>query len=136
MALSYYTSLSDINLAKEVIAKQPDMYIQKREYSCSGTYIADTGGAGGIQVTTSPGWTTDEFASTVADNLLILDDNNVVATGKITGNSDDTIFFDATAMVLENDQTTPPTVTTGNTYQFRVYTPSSVAGATRGPFFG
>ena len=89
MAKSYYTSLSDINLAKEVIAKMPDLYIQKREYGGSGTYLSDTGGAGGIEVASDPSWTTDEFASTVADNILFLDDNNKVATGKITGNSND-----------------------------------------------
>ena len=136
MASTYFTSLTDINLAKEVLAKMPDLYIQKREYGGTGTYLSDTGGAGGIEVSTDPSWTTNEYASTVADNILFLDDNNKVATGKITGNSNDTIFFDPTACVLEEDGTTAPTVTTATEYQFRVYSPSSVAGATEGPFFG
>jgi hypothetical protein len=136
MAKSYYTSLSDINLAKEVIAKTPDLYIQKREFGGTGTYYTDTGSNSGIEVATSPSWTNNEFASTVANNILILDDNNKVATGKITGNTDDTAFFDPAALVLEEDGTTAPTFSAGSTYQFRIYSPSSVAGATYGPFFG
>jgi len=136
MAKSYFTSLSDINLAKEVIAKMPDLFIQKREFGGTGTYYSDTGANSGLEVATDPSWTTDEFASTVADNILVLDDNNKVATGKIDANSSDTVFFDPTTLVLEEDGVTAPTFTAGSSYQFRVYSPSSVAGATSGPFFG
>lgn len=136
MAFSYFDSLSDVDLAKEMVAKGPDMYMQKREFGGSGTYLSGTGSNGGIEIATNPSWTTDEFASTVADNLLFLDDNNKVATGKIDSNSSDTIFFDPTSFVLEEDGTTAPTVTDGNTYQIKIYSPSSIAGATYGPFFG
>jgi hypothetical protein len=136
MAFTYYSSLADINLAKEAIAKTPDLYIQKREFGGEGIFFTDTGGNDALEVTADPSWTTNEFASTVADNILVIDDNNKVATGKIDGNTSDTIFFDSTLLVLEEDGTTAPTFTPGTTYQFRVYTPSSVAGATSGPFFG
>lgn len=136
MARTYYTSKADIELAKEVLAKGPDAFIQEREFGGSGIYYTDTGAAGGLEVITSPGWTDDEFASTVADNILVTDDAGKVATGKITGNTDDTVFFDATTLVLEEDGATAPTFTPGTAYQFKVYTPSSVAGATAGPFFG
>jgi hypothetical protein len=136
MALTYFDSLADINLAKEVIAKQPDLYIQKREFGGSGVFYTDTGANDALETTCGTTWATDEFTSTVANNIVIIDDNNKVATGKVDNNSADHVFFDSTAMVLEEDGTTAPTLTAGTTYQFRIYSPSSVAGATEGPFFG
>lgn len=138
MALSYYTGLSDGDIAKEVIAKAPDMFIQKREYSGTGAYAIETTGGGTSSITpaTSPTWTLNEFASTVADNLLVMDDNGVVATGKITGNDATSIYFDESALVLESDGTTAATLTAGTNYTFKVYSPSSTSGNTYGPFFG
>jgi hypothetical protein len=138
MALSYYTGLNDLDINKEVIAKIPELYIQKREYGGTGSYAIETTGGGTSSLTpaTSPGWTVNEFASTVANNLLIIDDNNVVGTGKITGNDADSIFFDESAVVLESDGTTAVTLTAGTSYSFRVYSPSSTTGNTYGPFFG
>jgi len=138
MALTYYTGLSDVDIAKEVIAKAPDLYIQKREYAGTGVYAVDSTGGGTSILTpaTNPSWTINEFASTVADNLLITDDNGKVATGKIIYNDDGSIAFDESAMVLEEDGTTAPTLTAGSSYTFKVYTPSSDAGNTYGPFFG
>jgi len=136
MALSYFTGLSDKEIAQEVIAKTPDLYIQKREYGGCGIYALETGGASTLTPSTSPAWSVDEFASTVADNILIIDDNGKVATGKITSNAADSVTFDETALVLEEDGTTAPTFTAGTEYNFRVYTPSSTAGNVWGPFFG
>lgn len=138
MALTYYTGLSDVNIAKEVIAKAPELFIQKREYSGTGVYsIASTGGGtSALTPATSPSWTAGEFSSTVADNLLVMDDNGVVATGKIAINDEDSIYFDESTLVLESDGTTPATLTAGSSYTFKVYTPSSTAGNTYGPFFG
>jgi hypothetical protein len=138
MALSYYTGINDIDIAKEVIAKNPDIYIQKREYGGTGVYAIESTGGGTSTLTpaTSPGWTVNEFASTVANNLLVQDDNGVVTGGKIIGNDADSIFFDESALVLESDGTTAATLTAGNSYTFRVYSPSSTTGNTYGPFFG
>ncbi len=138
MALSYYTGLSDVDIAKEVIAKTPDLFIQKREFGGTGEYqLTSTGGGSSILTpATSESWTVNEFASTVADNLLVSDDNNVVATGKVIGNDADSIFFDETALFLESDGITAATLTAGTSYTFRVYSPSSTAGNTSGPFFG
>jgi len=137
MALSYYTGLSDVDIAKEVIAKRPDLYIQKREWSGTGEYqLITTTGVSRLVPSTAPGWTADEFNSTVANNLLILDDNNVVATGKIVDTTTTYIEFDETALVLESDGATAPTFTAGTSYSFRIYSPSSTSGNTYGPFFG
>lgn len=137
MALSYYTGLSDPNISKDVIAKTPDLYIQKREYSGTGEYaLITTTGVSRLTPATSPGWTVDEFNSTVANNLLILDDNNVVAYGKVVDTTADYIEFDETALLLESDNVTAPTLTAGTNYSFRIYSPSSTAGNTYGPFFG
>jgi hypothetical protein len=138
MSLTYYTGLSDINISKEVIAKEPDLYIQKREYSGTGVYAVESTGGGASTLTpaTSPAWTVNEFASTVADNLLVFDDNGVVASGKIIGNDAESIFFDESALLLESDGVTPATLTAGTSYTFKVYTPSSTSGNTYGPYFG
>jgi len=138
MALSYYTGLSDVDIAKEVIAKAPELFIQKREYGGTGAYAIETTGGGTSSLTpaTSPAWTINEFASTVASNLLVFDDNGVVATGKITGNDAESIFFDESALAIESDGTTAATLTAGTNYTFRVYTPSSTSGNSYGPFFG
>ena len=136
MALSYYSGINDVDIAKEVIAKTPDLYMQKREYFGTGVLAIETGGTSTLTPATSPNWSADEFNSTVADNLLIIDDNNVVATGKIVDTDTGSITFDETALVLESDGATAPTLTAGNTYSFKIYTPSSTAGNTRGPFFG
>jgi hypothetical protein len=136
MALSYYTGLSDVDIAKEVIAKTPDMYIQKREYFGEGVLAIETGGTSTLTPATSPAWSSNEFDSTVAENLAVIDDNGVVAVGKVTSTAATAITFDETALTLESDGVTAPTFTIGNTYQFKVYSPSSTAGNTRGPFFG
>jgi hypothetical protein len=114
----------------------PDMYIQKREYSGSGVLAIETGGTSTLTPATSPNWSVDEFNSTVAANLLIYDDNSVVASGQVTDTTATTITFNETAMLLESDGTTAATLTTGSTYNFKVYSPSSTTGNTRGPFFG
>jgi hypothetical protein len=138
MALSYYTGLNDVDINREVLAKRPELYIQKREFGDTGSYAIETtgGGTSSLTPTTSQSWTVNEFASTVADNLLVVDGNNVVATGKVTGNDEDSIYFDESALVLESDGTTPATLVAGTSYSFRVYSPSSTAGNTYGPFFG
>jgi len=138
MASTFFTGLGDINIAKEVIAQQPDLYIQKREYSGTGVYAIESTGGGTSILTpaTSPSWTAGEFASTVANNLLITDDNGLVVAGKIVGNDEESIFFDESAMLQENDETTAASFTAGNSYTFKVYSPSSDTGNTYGPFFG
>jgi hypothetical protein len=137
MALSYFTGISDIKIAQEVIAKTPDLYIQKREYGGTGEYqLITTTGTSRLTPATSPAWTVDEFNSTVADNIIVLDDNGKVATGKVVDTAATYVEFDETAMVLEEDGVTAPTFTAGTSYNFRVYSPSSTAGNTYGPFFG
>ena len=136
MALSYYSGLNADGIAKEVIAKQPDLYIQKREFGGTGVLAIETGGTSTLTPAVVQTWTVNEFASTIADNLLVVDGNNVVATGKVVSNTATAITFDETSLVLESDGVTAATLVIGTTYTFRVYTPSSTAGNTRGPFFG
>ena len=136
MAKTYYSGLNDTNLAKDVIAKEPDLYIQKREYSGTGVYAIETGGVSTLTPSVSPSWTINEFASTVADNLLVYDGNSLVASAKIVANTADAITFDETTLLLESDGVTPATLVVGTSYSFKVYTPSSISGNTYGPYFG
>ena len=134
---TYYDNLSDIDLSREALANTvSDLYIQKYEYIGSGVLAIETGGTSTLTPSTSPSWTADKLISTVADNLIVYDDNSKAASGKVADNDEDCITFDETAMLLDEDGATAPSFTVGNTYQFYVLTPSSVTGATYGPFWG
>lgn len=137
MALDrFYTGLSDVDLAKDAIAEKPDIFIQKFEYIGTGVYAVDTTGTSTLTPATSPSWTSDDYISTVALNLIVYDDNNKAASGLVADNDGDSVTFDETAMTLDEDASTAPTFTAGNTYNFYVLTPSSVTGNTYGPFYG
>ncbi len=136
MAKTYYSGLNDVNLAKDVIAKTPDLYIQKYEYIGTGVYAIETGGISTLTPATSPSWTVDEFNSTVAKNLIVYDDNSKAASGLIVDNDATSVTFDETALLLDEDVSTAATLTAGSTYNMYVLTPSSVTGQTYGPFWG
>lgn len=63
----------------------------------------------------------DELNSTVCNNLMLIDDNGKVSIGKIADTlanaGDGQITFDSTAMVLVEDFTTAPSLTTATSYQ-------------------
>jgi hypothetical protein len=137
MALDrFYTGLSDVDLAKDAIAEKPDIYIQKFEYIGTGVYAVDTTGTSTLTPAVAPSWVADDYISTVALNLIVYDDNNKAASGMVADNDTTSITFDETAMTLDEDGSTAPTFTAGNTYNFYVLTPSSITGNTYGPFFG
>lgn len=131
---TYFSGLADINLAKDVIAKKPELFIQKYEYIGSGVYANTTTGTSTLTPATSPAWTIDELISSVALNLLIVDDNGKACQGKVSDNTATAITFDESAMLLEEDGVTAGTFTAGRTYNFYVLSPS--ADNTYGPFFG
>ena len=132
----FYNNLSDVDLAKEAIAKKSDVYIQRYEFIGEGVLDLSTAGQATLTPATSPSWTVNDYLSTVARNLIVVDDNNVPATAKVDANNADEVVFDSTDLVIESDGTTTATVTTGNTYSFYVLTPSSITGNIYGPFFG
>lgn len=137
MALTrFYNNLADVDLAKEVIAAKPDLYIQKYEFVGSGVLAIETGGTSTLTPATSPAWTINDYQSTIANNLLVVDDNSKVAQGKVASNTATDVTFDETALLLQEDEATTATLTIGNTYDFYVLTPSAITGATYGPFFG
>jgi hypothetical protein len=132
----FYNNLSDTDLALEAIARKADIYIQRFEYSGTGVLSLETGGQAALTPATSQSWTVNDYQSTVARNLLVVDDNNVVAAGIIDSNNADEITFDETDLLLESNGEAAASLTTGNTYSFYILTPSSISGATYGPFLG
>jgi hypothetical protein len=132
----YYTGVSDVDIAKDAIAQDPDLHIQKIITEETGVYAEATTSEGTLTPTVSPAWTVAGLVSTVAYNLEIVDDNAVVGYGKVTDNDADSITFDPTDVVLASDATTPITLTDTDTYSFKVFTPSSTVGNDYGPFFG
>lgn len=134
MAKTYFTNLADIDLAKDAVAKTPDVYIQYYEYIGSGVYANASSGTSTLTPATSPAWSAGEMNSTVAKNLLVVDDNSVVAAAKVTSTGPTYVEFDETACLLESDATTAASFTVGSTYDFYVLTPSNTNAY--GPFFG
>jgi hypothetical protein len=133
---SFFTSPADVNLAKDVLTRQTDAYIQRKIYAGSGVYANTTAGTSTLTPATSPVWTISELVSTVAKNVFIVDNNGKVAAAKIAANTATALTFDETACLLEEDEATAATFTPGSTYNFYVFTPCSVAGQLYGPFFG
>jgi hypothetical protein len=133
---TYYDGLGDVDLAKDVIARNPDIYIQKYEYVGSGVLGGDTAGDLTLTPATSPVWVADELISTVARNLIIVDDNEKAATAKITDNDAASVTFAMADTKLEEDGVTIADVNIGSTYNMYVLTPSSVSTRPYGPFWG
>jgi len=132
---NFYTGLEDVNLAKDAIFDQGKLYIQR--YLYVGTAVLATPGTTAtLTPPVSPAWTVNELASTVANNILIVDNNGKVAAGKVTSNTATAITFSSTATLLEEDGTTAASFTTATTYNIYVLTPSSTVGNTYGPFWG
>lgn len=132
----FYTGLSDVDLARDVIAEKPDLFIQRYEYIGSGVYAPESAGSSVLVPATSQSWTNNDYQSTVALNLIVVDDNDKAASGMVTFNDADSVTFDETAMTLDEDGVTAPTFTAGSTYDFYLLTPSSTTGRTYGPFYG
>lgn len=133
MALTYFSSLQDIALAQDMIAKNPDLFIQKFEFLGSGVLDLGSPTAATLTPAISQVWGVDEFNSTGINNLYIIDDNKKVAAVKIDDTIATAITFDATTTLLEEDGSTPASFTTAVTYDFYILTPSTEA---KGPFFG
>lgn len=131
---TFFTSLSDVNLAKDVVAKQPDLYIQRYEFIGKGVLtIAATNGT--LAPAVSPAFTADLLISTVANNLLIVDNDGEVCEGKVSDNDANGVTFVVADMKKVKDGSACD-LTTALTYDFYVLTPSSIAGMANGPYFG
>jgi hypothetical protein len=133
---TFFTDKTDSTLKKKVIPGVGDWYIQELVYQGTGVYANTTTGTSTLTPATSPAWTVNDFASTVAKNLIIYDANNKAASALIVSNTAAAITFDETACLLDEDETTAATLTPGATYSFYALTPSSVSGQIYGPYLG
>lgn len=136
MALErFYTNETSIEIAKEMMARKSIVRCQKYEYIGTGVYGLNAGSST-ITPAVSPVWDADAYISTVAKNLLVIDDNGVVAQCVIDDNDATSLTFDEAALLLVTDDTTAATLTDTSTYSFYVLTPSSVTGGEYGPYLG
>ncbi len=125
----FYTDTSDADLAKELLAGAAELYIQKHEYS--GTAVLTLVGGGNDTLALADGGVAsdDDYNSSAADNLFIVDDNGVLATGKVIDTASEStgtlITFESTSMVLTSDGVTAPTLTDGATYTVLVLSGSN-----------
>ena len=93
--MAFYTTKNDLSLANEQILKDVDVYIQKFEYTGTGVASIVTNDVT-FTPATSPAWTTNEFASTVALNIVTLGDSSAVVEALIDSNDATSLTFDAT----------------------------------------
>jgi hypothetical protein len=129
----FYDNTADSDLLKDFQIRESDIFLQKEEFSGTAVY-ASAGQT--FTPATSPSWAIDAYNSTVAANFLVIDDNGVVCSGKITDTTATAITVVIASVLLESDGATAGTFTNASTYTIRIFTPSSIAGATYGPFFG
>lgn len=129
----YYVSNGDVKLAQDAVAKETEMFIQ--EFVFLGTALLDnTVPATATLTMTGTSFVDDKLISTLATNLYLKDDNDVVTAGLVDDNDALTVTLDTTSMLLESDGTTPGTFTDATTYDVYILTPSNVSSV--GPFFG
>jgi len=133
-AKTYYTGIGDVNVNKDVIAKSPDMHIQFYEFIGTATLTATTVNAHVLTVVGSTTFTVDDLISTSAKNLVLVDDNDVVAQCKIDDNDATTVTFDEATLLLDSDGSTTASLTISTVYDVYFLTPSNQF--TVGPFFG
>lgn len=128
---TWFSGLSDPNLEKTAAIKNPDVFIQEEIFNGTGTYAS---GAGTFTFT-GTSFTVDELISAGVDNVLVVDDNGVVASTIITDNTATTITIVPANLTLESDTTTAATLTDTNTYTVRILTPGTSTQA-YGKFVG
>jgi hypothetical protein len=131
--MTYFKDLTDVALAQDVIAKQPDLYIAKYELVSSGVYSEVTT-VGKLTPATSPVLTVDSLKSTVFANLFLVDDDGEVCRVKVLSNTATDLSFTHADCLKEKDGTTAANLTVAATYQFYVLSPS--AENAEGRFFG
>ena len=130
MAKNYfYTNTSDTDLAKEILHGCGELYIQKHEYSGLATLTLVPGGNDTLVLVDSGAAADDDYNSTTADNLYIIDDNGVLARGNVIDTFSEStgtlIEFEADDMVLVSDGATAPTLTDGTEYTVLVLSGSN-----------
>lgn len=125
----FYNSTSDANLAKELMAGCSNLFIQRHEYSGLATLTLVPGGNDTLELVDGGIAGDDDYNSSVADNLYIIDDNGVCSRGKIIDTFSEStgtlIEFEADDMILISDGTTAPTLTDGETYTVLVLSGSN-----------
>lgn len=138
----FYNTKNATALNKDGRLDSGDLYIQKFEFEGQCVLDSTTPTAATLTPSDTVTWSADDFNSTGNYNLLIVDDNSVVAKVKVTDTTAGTnpyVTIDTTAAILESDESTAPTLTNGSTYDVRILTPCSSSdenGGVYGKFIG
>ena len=131
--MAFYTTKQDIQKAKDLLLRQPDMFVSLVVYEGKGI-AAVSGDDVTITPTVSPGWVSAAYVSTVGINFVIKDDNGGVVEGLVKSNTASEVVFDATlARQVNNIDDTPETpkasagsdFTAGVEYDFQVMSPQT-----------
>lgn len=121
---NFFDGLGDSTLESTAALKSPDLYIQEEIYSGKMTY-ASAGQT--FTVLTGTPFTIDELISAGVQNILVKDDNGLVASTIITDNTASSVTIVATNLLLENDEATSATLTDATVYDVRILTPGTSA---------
>jgi hypothetical protein len=133
----FYTSKSDANLVKQLLAGCAELYVRKKEFSGTVKYNSVAGTDDEFQLISGTAVANDAYNNTVGFNFYCEDDNGALAYGTVIdtigGTGDPVVVVDTTAMKLVSDGTTAPTFTDGTSYNGKVL---SAAANTYGDYFG
>jgi len=100
----FFGTRSDPQGAKDLLLKQPDIFIQRQNYSGAGVAAIATNDVT-LTPATSPAWTIDEHKSVAGYNMIVQANNGEVFEGPVKSNAATAVTFDATAMKSLKDGT-------------------------------
>lgn len=118
-----YTNKTDTDLVSDFVLQSPDVYMSKYEYIGTAALSTTTPNAHTLTPATAPVWAADEFNSTQAKNLYLLDDNDAICSCAIDDTTLNTsITFDEDDLLLLSDGVTAATLTDETTYDIQIRT--------------
>jgi len=131
----FFGTKSDPQCAKDMLLKQPDLFIQQQKYSGSGVAGIATNDVT-LTPAVSPAWTIDEHKSAVGYNIVVQANSGEVFEGPVKSNAATSVTFDATAMKSLKDGTAGAGTdfTTATLYYFYILQPH--ATYQHGDWFG
>ncbi len=93
--MSFYATKADIQRTKDLLLRQPDMFVSEVLYSGVGV-IAVSSNDVTLTPATTPGLTPSALISAVGRNIEVVDSAGICYVGKIKANDADSVTFDAT----------------------------------------
>ncbi len=133
--MPFYGTSQVNTLEQEQVLKDVEMFIQKFEFIGAGVASISVDDVT-LTPATSPAFTVNALASTVANNIITAADTSILAEGKIDSNAATDVVFDATNMVNVADGTALAATDWTSTTSYNFYALTASSDNEFGDFFG